>query len=47
MVVSSNKTEMICFGKIPIGDKSYTTPDGTKIKMVEKVKDLGIWFEAS
>ena len=47
MVVKGDKTEMLQFGKIPIKDKNYTTPEESKIKTVEKCKDLGVWFEAS
>ena len=39
--------EFIRFGMLPIEEEYYTTPDGTKIKQVEKLKDLGLIFEAN
>ena len=45
MVVNSNKTEHIRFGKLPIGKEENITPNGTKIKQVPKVKDLGVIFQ--
>ena len=45
MVVNPDKTEHIRFGKLPIEEEEYNTPDGTKIKKVQKVKDLGVTFQ--
>ena len=45
MVVNPDKTEHIRFGKLPIEKEEYNTPDGTRIKQVPKVKDLGVIFQ--
>ena len=45
MLVNGEKTEHIRFGKLPIEEECYKTPDGKKIKQVPKVKDLGIIFQ--
>ena len=45
MVINPDKTEHIRFGKLPIEDKEYNTPDGKRIKQVQKVKDLGVKFQ--
>ena len=45
MVVNPDKTEHIRFGKLPIEKEEYNTPDGTRIKQVTKVKDLGVIFQ--
>ena len=42
MVVNPDKTEHIRFGKLPMEEEEYNTPDGTRIKRVQKVKDLGV-----
>ena len=42
MVINPDKTEHIHFGKLPIEEEGYNTPDRTKIKKVECVKDLGV-----
>ena len=47
MVINLDKTELVRYGKLPIEEEQYTTPDGTKIKQVEKVKDLSVIFEAN
>ena len=45
MVINPDKMEHIRFGKLPMGEEEYNTPDGTKIKRVERVKDLGVTFQ--
>ena len=45
MVVNPDKTEHIRFGKLPMEEEEYNTSDGTKIKRVQKVKDLGVTFQ--
>ena len=45
MVVNPDKTEHIRFGKLPMGEEEYNTLDGTKIKRVERVKDLEVTFQ--
>ena len=45
MVVNPDKTEHIRFGKLPMEEEEYNTPDGTKIKRVQKVKDLDMTFQ--
>ena len=45
MVVNPDKTEHIRFGKLPMGEEEYNTLDGTKIKKVERVKDLWVTFQ--
>ena len=45
MLVNAGKTEFIRFGKLPIEEKGYKTPDGKGIKKVPKVKDLGVIFQ--
>ena len=45
MMVNAGKTEFIRFGRLPIEDEGYKTPDGKGIKKVSKVKDLGITFQ--
>ena len=45
MVVNPDKTEHIRFGKLPIEEEEYNTPNSKRIKKVQKVKDLGVTFQ--
>ena len=45
MVVNPDKTKHIRFGKLPMEEEEYNTPDRTKIKKVQKVKDLEVTFQ--